>query len=327
MNLPLDNDDLRKRVLILGAGGQDGPFLSQLASTKFKVIAHTRKSSQRLQDLKVETIACELSSPDTLKELISRATPDIVVNLVSLSSVFECQKNPEISHAINFKFVIELVESLQRYAIHEEKKVRLIQASSSEIFGSSEGPCSETTDLAPISQYGIDKALAHEYLQNYSSDEIEIKRAILFNHESEYRNEKFVSQKIAVEAAKFRLGMEHQLTLGNVNSARDWGYAPDYMEALSLILDSEGRETFVVASGELHKIEEIIRIAFGVAPNFEITSLYTTDPRLIRKDETKPLIGSSKALLKAYGWIPKVSFPEMIEKMVQFQLNKIDSSI
>jgi GDPmannose 4,6-dehydratase len=174
--------------------------------------------------------------------------------------------------------------------------------------------------LAPISQYGKDKALAHEFLQDHSSQSIEIKRAILFNHESEYRKSTFVSQKIAIEAAKYRLGRRHELLLGNVHSARDWGYAPDYMEALSLMLEREGNETYVVASGELHTIQELIQIAFGVTKDFDQTTLYSTDPGLLRKNETKPLAGSSNRLVTNCGWKPTVRFEGMIERMVHFQM-------
>lgn len=324
MNLPVEVYEPTKRVLVLGAGGHDGPFLCQSLAPKFEIIAHTRKPSLRLQALNLETVVSDLSDSERLNQIIFETKPDSVVNLVSLSSVFECQKNPELSHAINYKFVTELVQILDRYSKKSEKRVRFLQASSSEIFGSNEGPCDESTDLAPISQYGKDKALAHEYLQNYVAEGIEIKRAVLFNHESEYRNQDFVSQKIARAAAKYRLRHSQQLHLGNVNSARDWGYAPDYMEALSLILEREGNETYVIASGELHTIEELIRIAFGVAQDFDIRSLFSTDASLIRKNETKPLVGSSRKIFDNHGWAPKVGFNEMIEKMVQFQMRNID---
>lgn len=324
MNLPVDVYKPMNRVLVLGAGGHDGPFLCQSLLPKFEIIAHTRKPNKRLQDLNLRTVVGDLLDSEILSQIIFETKPDFVVNLVSLSSVFECQKNPELSHAINYKFVIELVQILERFGDEGGKKIRFLQSSSSEIFGSNEGPCDESTVLAPISQYGKDKALAHEYLQNYLTQGIEIKRAVLFNHESEYRNQAFVSQKIATAAARYRLGHSQQLQLGNVNSARDWGYAPDYMDALSLILEREGNETFVIASGELHTIEELIRVAFGVPQDFDTRSLFTTDAALFRKNETKPLVGSPIKILNTHGWKPKVGFTNMIEKMVQFQMRNMD---
>ena len=320
MNLSVDTAIKPKRVLILGAGGHDGPFLCRTLSARFEVIAHTRELNQRLQNEKVETIVADLADLRNLMDVVSKSQPDYVVNLVSLSSVFECQKNPQLSYDINFKFVTNLINILESYSTSQSRNIRFLQASSSEIFGSNEQVCDEMTNLAPISQYGKDKALAHEFLQDYSSQSIEIKRAILFNHESEYRKSTFVSQKIAIEAAKYRLGRRHELLLGNVHSARDWGYAPDYMDALSLMLEREGNETYVVASGELHTIQELIQIAFGASKDFDLTSLYSTDLGLFRKNETKPLVGSSNKLVKDCGWKPKVGFESMIEKMVKSQM-------
>jgi GDPmannose 4,6-dehydratase len=289
-------------------------------STRFKVIANTRKYNYRLDAEKVETRVGDLSDPAYLNRLIFDSKPDLIVNLVSLSSVFECQKDPQLSNDINYKFVTKLIDVLDKYSSQDEKKVRFLQASSSEIFGAHDGLCDEFTNLAPVSQYGKDKALAHDFLQNYLSDTIEIKRAILFNHESEHRRATFVSQKIATAASRFRLGLKQELVLGNVYSSRDWGYAPDYMEAISLILERSGNETYVVASGELHTIQELMKVAFGVPSEFDLSTLYTTDLGLLRKNETNPLVGSSVRLLENCGWRPKVGFVSMVEKMVNFQI-------
>jgi GDPmannose 4,6-dehydratase len=323
MNLPVDTENETKRVLVLGAGGHDGPFLCQSLSTRFKVIATARKPNYRLDTEKVETLVGDFTDPKYLNRAIFDSKPDLVVNLVSLSSVFECQKNPQLSYDINYKFVTKLIDVLEKYAFQNEKKVRFLQASSSEIFGAHDGLCDEFTSLAPVSQYGKDKALAHDFLQDYLSDTIEIKRAILFNHESEYRSPTFVSQKIAIAAARFRLGLEQELILGNVHSSRDWGYAPDYMEAVSLILERSGDETYVVASGKLHSIQDLIKVAFGVSRDYDLSNLYKTDTRLLRKNETNPLVGSSELLLKNCGWIPKVGFDSMVEKMVNFQIDRL----
>jgi len=321
MNLPVDTDHQIKRVLVLGAGGHDGPFLCQLLSTRFRVIATTRRYNHRLDAEKVEIFLGDLSDPGHLTRVIFESKPDLIVNLVSLSSVFECEKDPQLSNDINYKFVTQLIDVLEKYTSQNEKKVRFLQASSSEIFGAHDGFCDELTNLAPVSQYGKDKALAHDFLEDYLSDTIEIKRAILFNHESEHRSPMFVSQKIAMAAARYRLGLKHELVLGNVYSSRDWGYALDYMEAMSLILERSGNETYVVASGKLHSIQELIKIAFGVPCEFDLASLYTTDPRLLRKNETNPVVGSSERLLKNCGWMPKVGFVGLVDKMVNFQIN------
>ena len=321
MNLPVDIGDETKRVLVLGAGGHDGPFLCQALKTRFEVIATTRKYNSRIDAAKVETYLGDLSDPVHLNRVIFDSKPDLVVNLVSLSSVFECEKDPHLSNDINYKFVIKLVDVLEKYSTRDEKNVGFLQASSSEIFGTHDGPCDEYTKLAPVSQYGKDKALAHDFLGDYLSDTIEFKRAILFNHESEHRSPAFVSQKISLAAARFRLGLKHELVLGNVHSSRDWGYAPDYMKAVSLILERPGNETYVVASGELHTIQELIKVAFDVPFEFDLSTLYTTDARLFRKNETKPLVGSSKRLEKNCGWRPRVGFVSMIEKMVNFQID------
>jgi GDPmannose 4,6-dehydratase len=265
----------------------------------------------------------DLSDPAHLNRVIFESKPDLVVNLVSLSSVFECEKAPELSNEINYNFVTKLTDVLEKYTFQNEKKVRFLQASSSEIFGAHDGLCDELTNLAPITRYGKDKARAHDFLENYLSDYIEIKRAILFNHESEHRSPTFVSQKIATAAAKYRMGLKQELVLGNVYSSRDWGYAPDYMEAMLLILERSGNETYVVASGKLHSIQDLIKSAFGVSRDFDLSTLYAIDTSLLRKNETTPLVGSSMLLYKNCGWKPKVGFDNMVEKMVNFQINRL----
>jgi GDPmannose 4,6-dehydratase len=323
MNVPVDAAEQTNRVLVLGAGGHDGPFLCQLLSTRFKVIATTRKYNHRLNAEDIEIVMGDLSDPAHLNRVIFESKPDLVVNLVSLSSVFECEKAPELSNEINYNFVTKLTDVLEKYTFQNEKKVRFLQASSSEIFGAHDGLCDELTNLAPITRYGKDKARAHDFLENYLSDYIEIKRAILFNHESEHRSPTFVSQKIATAAAKYRMGLKQELVLGNVYSSRDWGYAPDYMEAMLLILERSGNETYVVASGKLHSIQDLIKSAFGVSRDFDLSTLYAIDTSLLRKNETTPLVGSSMLLYKNCGWKPKVGFDNMVEKMVNFQINRL----
>lgn len=321
MNLPVNRNIEPKRVLILGAGGHDGPFLSQILSKNFHVVAAARKMSSRLKETQVETIIRDFSQTSTLREVVSDSSPDVVVNLVSLSSVFACETNPELSYEINYQFVTKLADVLNQYSINSGKKTTFLQASSSEIFGSSDSICDESTPLMPISKYGSDKAKAHEFLDNVKYDGLDTKLAILFNHESEFRDPSFVSQKICTAAAQYRSGNKHKLTLGNVLSARDWGYAPDYMEAISRILNRSGNEKYVIASGELHSIQELIRRAFDVGENVEISTLFTTNTSLMRKNETKPLVGSAKLIQQNCDWTPTVKFPDMIEKMVTYQMN------
>jgi GDPmannose 4,6-dehydratase len=263
----------------------------------------------------------DLANPDVLKQIIYNSNPDVVINLVSLSSVFACQLDPELSNKINYEFVTILAEHLNQYSLFSQRKITLLQASSSEIFGSHEGYCDESTELRPVSKYGIDKAKAHEFLENASYDSLDIKLAILFNHESEYRAPSFVSQKISIAGAKYRLGIDYELKLGNVASSRDWGYAPDYMGALAEIVKKPGTEKYVIASGELHSIEDLVRRAFNVENEFDVSSLYTTDSALFRKNETKPLIGCSRKINADTGWRPTVGFSEMIEKMVACNIN------
>jgi GDPmannose 4,6-dehydratase len=321
MNLPDAQSVQKEKVLVLGAGGHDGPFLCKILSENFDVVAYSRNRSERLLSTKVSIIDGEVSELSALRKMIFDVKPNYVVNLVSLSSVFECQVNPELSSEVNYDFVVKLFNVLSEYSNVARVRPTLLQASSSEIYGNSDTECNEFTPLRPVSQYGYDKARAHEYLENNESGEIEIKRAILFNHESEYRRKNFVSQKIAIAAANFKQGLEYELTLGNVGAARDWGYAPDYMQALSQMLVNPGHETFIVASGKLHSIEQMIRAAFEVEVEFDCSSLYTVDTNLIRKKETGALVGSGEKIEKVLGWKPEVTFPEMMKIMVDFQIS------
>lgn len=326
MNLPAPNSNERSRVLVLGAGGHDGPFLCRILSEQFSVVGYSRKHSQRLVNTGVETISGEISQYESIKKLISLVRPDIVVNLISVSSVFECEANPALSNEVNYQFVKYLYSALVEYSDSAHKRPQLLQASSSEIFGNSKSICDESTPLRPVSQYGLDKARAHEFLEEKNSKVIDIKRAILFNHESEHRDPRFVSQKIANAAAKFRLGIKYELKLGNTSSSRDWGYAPDYMQAISLLLNNPGDETCVIASGELHSVEDLIRTAFNVNSEYELSNLYSINDKLMRKNDTGALRGSNERIREIYGWQPKVPFSEMVQIMVDYQMRDIVSS-
>lgn len=310
------------KVLILGAAGQDGPILAELIQDDFNVVAQVRTPNVRLLRLRIQVVETEILIDEMLFNVLEKTQPDFVVNFVSLSSVFQCNQRPDESEYINRIFVEKLHKYASVLAARNNKKIVIIQASSSEMFGTSTEPCDESTPFKPKSIYGKHKAQAHEFLRNLDNDHISSYFAIFFNHESPFRSPHFVSQKIATCAALYHKGKKFNLELGNIESARDWGYAVDFMQAIKKMMLNLKDKEYVISTGKTHSVKEMILSAFQI-DNLKLIekSMKYNSSDLLRPNDTDCLIGNSAKLYNQLGWYPQTSFNEMIKIMVDYQLN------
>ena len=256
----------QKSALILGSSGQDGAFLAKaLCDRDVRVHGVSRGFSHRLSDLGVSQTQVDITSEVDFQKLLSNANPDIVINLVSLSSVALCEKNTHLSEEINLTLVKKMVSQVENFASKSSREIQFVQASSSEMFGPGEEICNESTLMNPVTTYGKHKYDAHQFLMNRIHKLVHYTSVILFNHESEFRPAGFVSAKVARAAAEVATTGSTKIEFGNIQSKRDWGFAGDYMKAMCNIALEGKHNCYVVASSELHSVEEMIRIAFDAA--------------------------------------------------------------
>ena len=317
---------VKPKALILGAGGQDGPFLAKhLLNEDFDVTCISSVESIRLNQLKVDTFKLRVGLDSDLLNLFGQLAPDLVINLASKSSVAFCEENPKISEEVNYELVVKIVTALEKFSQTNSKKVKFIQASSSEMYGISNHPCTEETAMNAVTTYGKHKLLAHEFLLDHKSrhNSVNCHSVILFNHESEFRSLNFVSAKIARAAAEVAVNGRTDIEFGNLESSRDWGYADEYMEGVSKIAVSGHDESYLLASGELHSVRELLESAFRVIGSSNFKDFIKTSSAYKRKKETGPIVGDASKVYKEFGWRPSVGYEEMIEILVRYQISQI----
>lgn len=310
--------------MILGAYGQDGTYLSELLIRQgSEVVGVIRPgSSCKYVNSSVSYKFLDVLDIPALKNLIRETNPDVVINLASMSSVSACTAEPEKSYRINFEFVEELIAILLEIRNESRKDIRLIQASSSEMFGESNGhPLLESSPFRPKSVYGQHKLDAHLAITRArESKGLWTSSLLLFNHESPRRPQTFVSQKIASEAVKLYKGEIQYLRLGNLDIARDWGYAPDFVEAFSLVSKSENPNDYIVATNRLYSIRYYCEVVFAILGINNLDRFVVTDPSLVRSIEPISLRGDYSKIYIDLGWEPKHDFDYMIHQMIEHQL-------
>ena len=314
-------------VLILGGSGQDGAFLAQrYLKAGFQVFSASRRESLRLNKLGVIQFKIDFMVDSDIFNILLDLNPDIVVNLSSISSVAYCEANPQISEKINFIAVKNFVKSIVMYSEMNIKNIAFIQASSSEMFGDTSEFCDELTVMNPVTIYGKHKLLSHELILNEKYKEFDFKSIILFNHESEFREPEFVSYKVSRAAAEVHAFGSTQIEFGNLSNKRDWGFAGDYMDAiLDVSIKGQG-SSYVVASGELHSIEDMLTEAFAIVklPNFQ--DFISVNEKFFRKTETPPIKGNARKCISELGWSPKINFAQLIERLVKNQMERISGN-
>jgi len=311
-------------ALILGGSGQDGAFLAEsLLDLGSKVTSLSTKISDRVARLGIPQIERNITSTSGIFDVLNEFKPNIVVNLISLSSVAYCEENPDESKAINCDLVLKLSQDIENYAEHFSSSVRFIQASSSEMFGIGNQVCNEATKLNPVTTYGQHKRDAHEFLLRASSRNVTNVSAILFNHESEFRPLNFVSAKVARAAAEVAVQGSTNIEFGSIENKRDWGFAGDYMRALADITLKSKEHCYVIASGELHSIREMLETAFKYVNVKDFEKHIKVNSKFIRSVETPPIVGDRNLYTSEYGNKPTLGFEQTINRMVQHHLDEI----
>ena len=315
-------------ALITGVTGQDGAYLTQLLLNHgYKVVGLMRRSAssdvigERLRWLgvldHVQLVDGNLTDLSSLIRIMQDHKPDEVYNLAAQSFVAASWQQPLLTGSVTALGVGNMLEAV-RIARPE---ARFYQASSSEMFGLIQEPMqSERTPFYPRSPYGVAKLYGHWMTVNYrESFGLHASSGILFNHESPLRGIEFVTRKVTDGAARIKLGLAKELPLGNLDAKRDWGHARDYVRAMHLMLQQDGADDYVIATGQTTSIRDLCRSAFAhVGLNFE--DHVRTDPRFMRPAEVDVLLGDAGKARQRLGWSPEVSLEEMVGEMVDADL-------
>lgn len=345
-------------ALITGITGQDGSYLAEFLLGKgYEVHGLMRRSSSfntgRIEHMYLDQWVedqhngrrlhlhyADMTDSSSLIRVIRLVKPDEIYNLAAQSHVKVSFDVPEYTADVNALGTLRLLEAVRILGM--EKKCRIYQASTSELFGEvAEVPQTERTPFHPRSPYSVAKLYAFWIMKNYrESYGMFTANGILFNHESERRGENFVTRKITMAAARIAAGRQKKLYLGNLDAKRDWGYAPDYVECMWLILQQPEPDDYVIATGEYHSVREFATMAFaraGIDLRWEGKGLdekgidtrtgevlVEVDPKFFRPADVEELLGNPEKARRELGWNPrKTSFEELVNKMVDYDIEQL----
>ncbi|ANE47048.1 GDP-D-mannose dehydratase [Paenibacillus swuensis] len=317
---------MSKTALITGITGQDGSYLAELLLDKgYKVFGLRRRTSvpilENIEHIKdqIEFVEGDLLDLGSLIHAVKLSNPDEVYNLAAQSFVGTSWDQPVLTGQVTGIGVTNMLEAV-RIA---KPEARFYQASSSEMFGKVvETPQKETTPFYPRSPYGVAKVYGHWITVNYrESFNMFACSGILFNHESPRRGVEFVTRKVTDAAARIKLGLQKELRMGNLDSQRDWGFAGDYVKAMWLMLQQDTPDDYVISTGEMHTVEELVEIAFShVGLNWR--DYVVVDPKFVRPAEVDLLLGDCTKAKETLGWELEVSFKELVTMMVDSDMKK-----
>jgi len=339
-----------KKALITGINGQDGSYLAEFLLKKgYEVHGTIRRASvfttERIdhlyrdpheKNIRLLLHYGDLTDSSNLNRLVEKIKPDEIYNLGAQSHVKVSFEVPEYTAEVDAIGTLRLLDAIKETGL----RTRFYQASSSEMFGKAkETPQKESTPFYPRSPYGAAKVYSHWIMVNYrEAYNLYACSGILFNHESPRRGKRFVSRKITRAVARIYHGLQDKLFLGNLDAKRDWGYAPEYVEAMWLMLKQEKCDDYVIATGEAHSVREMAEEAFE---NIDISLewkgkganekgidrktgkvLIEVDPKYFRPTEVESLVGDASKAKKELGWKPKVKFKELVKIMVKADLEE-----
>jgi GDPmannose 4,6-dehydratase len=316
-------------ALITGITGQDGRFLADLLHEKGYTIYGLIKGQNNpktelihREHPYVDLIHGDLCDLSSLIGAVDQTRPDEVYNLAAMSFVAMSFNQAELTANVSGTGVLRLLEAIRIVGGAVDNPIRFYQASSSEMFGKvRQTPQTEETPFYPRSPYGCAKVFGHDITVNYrESYGMYACSGILFNHESERRGLEFVTRKITNAVARIKLGMQHELVLGDLEPRRDWGYAGDYVKAMWLMLQQDQPDDYVVATGETNQVREFVRQAFEVVGIADWERYVRQDPKFLRPSEVDLLVGDSTKAETVLGWKREVSFPELVRRMVEHDL-------
>ncbi len=341
-----------KKALITGITGQDGSYLAELLLEKgYEVHGIIRRAStfntERIdhiyqdpheEDRRLYLYYGDLVDGSNIARLVEKIVPDEIYNLAAQSHVHVSFEQPVYTTDVDALGTLRLLEAIREARVG----TCFYQASTSEMFGKvTETPQNEETPFHPRSPYGAAKVFAHHMTVNYrEAYDLYTCSGILFNHESPRRDPRFITRKLSRAAARIRAGLQETVYIGNLEARRDWGYAPEYVEAMWMMLNTDGPDDFVIATGESHSVRECAELAFGIA-GFNLQwqgegldetgvdadsgqTLVRIDPRYFRPAEVDLLQGDATKAKRLLGWEPKVKFDELMRRMVQADANLIE---
>ena len=316
-----------KRAIITGITGQDGSYPAELLLDQgYEVTGIIRRLSHpnldRIEHLRdrIKLRPADLLDEMSLIRAIAEETPDEFYNLAAMSFVPASWDQPLLTGEFNSQGVTRVLDAIR----HVNPKIKVYQASSSEMFGKvREVPQTEMTPFYPRSPYGVSKVFGHYITVNYrESYNLFACSGILFNHESPRRGFEFVTRKVTYAAARIKLGLQDKLQLGNLEAHRDWGFAGDYVRAMWLMLQQPTPDDYVVATGEAHSVKELVQIAFGRV-GLDWKKYVEIDPNLLRPAEVDHLIGNPAKARQILRWEPSVTFAGLVEMMVDADLERL----
>ncbi|MHB8926891.1 MAG: GDP-mannose 4,6-dehydratase [Bacillota bacterium] len=323
-----------RRALITGITGQDGSYLAELLLAKgYEVHGLIRRAStfntaridhlyRDLHDAAARLFLHygDLSDGTGLHRVLEKVQPDELYNLGAQSHVKVSFDQPEYTADIVGTGTLRLLELIRDYEEHSQRRIRVYQAGSSEMFGAAPPPQDERTPFYPRSPYAAAKVAAYWYSVNYrEAYGMYVANGILFNHESPRRGETFVTRKISRGLSRIKLGLDDRLYLGNLDARRDWGFAGDYVEAMWLMLQKDSPSDYVIATGESHSVKEFLTEAAAYL-ELDWSKHVTIDPRYFRPTEVDHLRGDATKAQQELGWQPKAGFEELVRMMIDYDL-------
>ncbi len=325
---------MTKRALVTGITGQDGSYLSELLLEKgYEVHGIIRRSSvfntdridHLLEDPHSATARLFLHYGDMtdgtgLRRVLNKVNPAEIYHLAAQSNVRISFDQPEYTADVDATGTLRLLEAIRDFTDETGASVRFYQASSSEMFGNAPAPQDERTPFAPRSPYAVSKVASYWFSVNYrEAYDLFVCNGILFNHESPRRGERFLTRKVTRAATRIKLGLQDKLYLGNLDAKRDWGYAPDYVEAMWQMLQADQPDDYVIATGHTHSVREFVEAAFSrVGLHWE--DHVVIDPRYFRPTEVDFLQGNPEKARVSLGWTPRTSFSQLVGVMVDHDL-------
>ena len=322
------------KALITGVTGQDGSYLAELLLSKEYEVHGIIRRASTLNTSRIDHIYQDpheknyrfvlhfgdLSDANTIRKLIYKIQPDEIYNLGGQSHVRVSFDIPEYTANIAGLGTLRLLEAVKDYEEQTNHKVKFYQASSSEMFGATPPPQNEDTPFHPRSPYACAKVFAYHTTKNYrEAHNLFAVNGILFNHESERRGETFVTKKITRGIARILAGIDKKLYLGNLEAKRDWGYAPEYVEAMWKMLQQPTPEDYVIGTGESHSVKEFVEVAFGLA-GLNWKDYIEIDPNYYRPAEVENLVADTGKAKEKLGWEAKTKFKDLIVKMLKHDL-------
>lgn len=318
---------MSKVALITGINGQDGSYLAEFLLNKgYEVWGILKRNSvaenqtARIPDKifkELNLVYGDLTDLSSIISVIQKCIPDEIYNLAAQSHVRISFDQPIYTSNVTGLGVLNLLEAVRL----TDKKIKVYQASSSEMFGNSvddDGFQRESTPMNPVSPYGCAKVFGYNICKNYrNSYGMFISNGILFNHESPRRGINFVTNKVAREAVKIKFGLTDELKLGNLDASRDWGHAKDYVEAMWLILQHDIPDDFVCSTGISHSVKDLVEYVFN-SLELDWTQYVSTDKKYLRPEELKHLKGDCSKIKNDLGWSPEYNFESMLDEMIEY---------